>query len=99
MIRAYGPTKYLPIWDLNPWPLRYRCSALPTEITSQLSPKKPVGSLAQLVERRTGIRVRRSTNATTGIRGRRFKSRTALNFIQVLFLTTSSVVFLGARIS
>ena len=23
-------------WDLNPWPLRYRCSVLPTELTSQL---------------------------------------------------------------
>ena len=25
-----------PVRDLNPWPLRYRCSALPTEPTSQL---------------------------------------------------------------
>ena len=25
------------LWDLNPWPLRYRCSVLPTELTSQLN--------------------------------------------------------------
>ena len=24
------------VWDSNPWPLWYRCSALPTELTSQL---------------------------------------------------------------
>ena len=28
--------KFRPVQDLNPWPLRYRCSALPTELTSQL---------------------------------------------------------------
>ena len=28
--------KFRPVRDLNPWPLRYRCSALPTELTSQL---------------------------------------------------------------
>ena len=27
--------KFRPVRDLNPWPLRYRCSALPTELTSQ----------------------------------------------------------------
>ena len=32
-------------------------------------------------------------------RGHGFKSRTALNFFQILFSTTSSVVFLAARIS
>ena len=28
--------KFRPVRDLNPWPLRYRCSALPTELKSQL---------------------------------------------------------------
>ena len=28
--------KFRPVRDLNPWPPRYRCSALPTELTSQL---------------------------------------------------------------
>ena len=28
--------KFRPIQDLNPWPLQYQCSALPTELTSQL---------------------------------------------------------------
>ena len=28
--------KFIPEWDSNPWPLRYRCSALPTELSSQL---------------------------------------------------------------
>ena len=27
---------FRPVRDLNPWPLRYRCSGLPTELTSQL---------------------------------------------------------------
>ena len=36
--------KFRPIWDLNPWPLRYRCSALPTELTSQLGAGQCVGS-------------------------------------------------------
>ena len=45
------------VQDLNLWPLRYRCTALPTELTSQLPvfqlvPNKPVkwlpvGSIAQ----------------------------------------------------
>ena len=30
--------------NLNPWPLRYRCSALPTELTSQLGAGYDVGS-------------------------------------------------------
>ena len=28
--------KFRPVWDLNPWPLRYQHSTLPTELTSQL---------------------------------------------------------------
>ena len=28
--------KFRPVRNLNTWPLRYRCSALPTELTSQL---------------------------------------------------------------
>ena len=28
--------RFRPVRDLNPWPLRYRCSALSTELTSQL---------------------------------------------------------------
>ena len=28
--------KFRPVRDLNPWPMRYRCSALPTELTSQM---------------------------------------------------------------
>ena len=44
--------KFRPVRDLNPWPQRYQCSALPTELTSQLgaahtwlimlAPNKPV---------------------------------------------------------
>ena len=36
--------KFRRIRDLNPWPLRYRCSALPTELTSQLGAAQFVGS-------------------------------------------------------
>ena len=36
-------------------PLRYRCSALPTKLTSRPYNQLPVGLLAQLVERCTGI--------------------------------------------
>ena len=36
--------KFRPVRDLNPWPLRYRCSALPTELTSQLGADQCVGS-------------------------------------------------------
>ena len=28
--------RFRPVRDLNPWPLRYRCNALSTELTSQL---------------------------------------------------------------
>ena len=43
--------KIRPEQDLNPWPSRYRCSALLTELTKEL----PVGLLAQLVKHCTGI--------------------------------------------
>ena len=39
--------KFRPMQNLNPWPLRYRCSALPSELTRQLGagprfgPNKP----------------------------------------------------------
>ena len=36
--------KFRPVRDLNPWPLRYRYSALPTELTSQLGAGDDVGS-------------------------------------------------------
>ena len=36
--------KFRPVRDLNQWPLRYRCSALPTELTSQLGAGHCVGS-------------------------------------------------------
>ena len=35
--------KFRPVWDLNPRPLRYHCSALPTELTSQLGAGHYVG--------------------------------------------------------
>ena len=35
--------KFRPIWDLNPWPLWYQCSALPTKLTSQLGAGHNVG--------------------------------------------------------
>ena len=36
-MNIYGTLlKFRPARDLNPWPLRYRCSALRTELTSQL---------------------------------------------------------------
>ena len=31
-----GWNKFRPVQDLNPWPLQYQYSALPTELTSQL---------------------------------------------------------------
>ena len=40
--------KFRPVRDLNPWPLRYRCSALPTELTSQLGAGRCVGSKGSL---------------------------------------------------
>ena len=36
--------KFRPERDLNPWPLRYQCSALPAELTSQLGAGHYVGS-------------------------------------------------------
>ena len=36
--------KFRPVRDLNLWPLQYRCSALPTELTSQLEAGHCVGS-------------------------------------------------------
>ena len=36
--------KFRPVRDLNPWPLRYWCSALPTELTSQLGAGHDGGS-------------------------------------------------------
>ena len=35
--------KFRPIRDLNPWPLRYRCSAPPIELTSQLGAGQWIG--------------------------------------------------------
>ena len=36
--------KFRPVRDLNPWPLWYWCSALPTELTSQMGAGHYVGS-------------------------------------------------------
>ena len=44
MNTTYAVVKRRPVRDLNPWPLRYRCSALPTELTSQLGTNYCVGS-------------------------------------------------------
>ena len=56
--------KIRPEQDLNPWPSRYRCSALLTELTKEL----PVGLLAQLVKHCTGIaKVMRSNPVRTWI--------------------------------
>ena len=35
VVKIRPEKKFRPVRDLNPWPLRYRCSALPTELTSQ----------------------------------------------------------------
>ena len=43
--------KFRPVRDLNPWPLRYQCSALPTELTSQLGPDYYVAIHAFLIEK------------------------------------------------
>ena len=43
--------KFRPVRDLNPWPLRYQCSALPTELTSQLGPDYYVAIHALLIEK------------------------------------------------
>ena len=37
--------KFRPERDLNPWPLQYQCSALPTELSSQLRADHVVSSL------------------------------------------------------
>ena len=36
VVKIRPEKKFRPIQDLNPWPLQYQCSALPTELTSQL---------------------------------------------------------------
>ena len=36
VVKIRPEKKFRPVRDLNPWPLRYRCSALPTELRSQL---------------------------------------------------------------
>ena len=36
--------KFRPVQDLNPWPLWYWCSPLPTELTSQMVAGHYVGS-------------------------------------------------------
>ena len=36
--------KFRPVWDLNPWPLWYQCSALPTALMSPLGAGLNVGS-------------------------------------------------------
>ena len=36
--------KFRPVWDLNPWPLCYQCSALPTALMSPLGAGLNVGS-------------------------------------------------------
>ena len=42
--KAWKKKKFRPVQDLNQWPLRYRCSAQPTELTSQLGAGHCVGS-------------------------------------------------------
>ena len=99
--------------DLNPWPLRYRCSALPTELYSFLQPQctymlsyiyndysplggfiwnqhndqLPVGLLAQLVERCSGIAEVMGLNPVRAW------------ILSGLISTTSSLVFITARIA
>ena len=77
--------KFRPVRDLNPWPLRYRCSALPT--VTQLNDQLPVGLLTQLVER------------CTGIAEVRVQIPYGPEFFPGIISTTSSVVFIAARIS
>ena len=36
--------KFRPVWDLNPWPLWYQCSALPTALMNPLGAGLNVGS-------------------------------------------------------
>ena len=36
--------EFRPERDLNPWPLRYQCSALPTDLSSQLGAGHVVSS-------------------------------------------------------
>ena len=40
----FSKKNFRPVRDLNPWPLRYRCSALPIELTSQLGAGQWIGS-------------------------------------------------------
>ena len=44
VVKIRPEKKFRPVRDLNPWPLQYRCSALPVELTSQLEAGHYVGS-------------------------------------------------------
>ena len=49
---------FRPVRDLNPWPLQYRCSALPTGLTSHLGAGQYVGSkLTIQVMNNTGVQI------------------------------------------
>ena len=45
--KAWKKKKIRPVRDLNPWPLRYRCSALPTELTSLTTAKIVIQSMVK----------------------------------------------------
>ena len=45
--------KFRRVWDSNPWPLRYRCSALPIKLTSQLGAGRHIWSNRRNIKIRT----------------------------------------------
>ena len=42
--------KFRLVRDLNPWPLQYRCSALPIKLTSQLGTGRRIGSAVHIYD-------------------------------------------------
>ena len=45
--------KFRLVWDSKPWPLRYRCSALPIKLTSQLGAGRHIWSNRRNIKIRT----------------------------------------------
>ena len=50
VVKIRPEKKFRPIQDLNPWPLQYQCSALPTDLTSQLGASNCRGHGSNLVQ-------------------------------------------------
>ena len=72
VVKIRPEKKFRPVRDLNPWPLQYRCSALPIELTSQLEAGHYVGSETDPWSDKAGAlngRLMYSDGGTTHCRG------------------------------